>query len=219
VPHPAKRKSRATAIALVAALHGVIFTLLLRGGHDPLPVGEDEPAESTLVFFDSPTREPGPETSGARTAPNHVLSLRAIFSVAPTAPQSSSPDSTAPVAVDWAKEAEVAAGHQIEDGGAALRVRSALAPDRYRPERSPPAAPRFGWDYAASHRIEFNPGGGLLINVSDRCAIAIVFPVVLGGCRIGKVEARGDLFAHMHDQPTGEGASTADAFVATGAAP
>lgn len=189
MPQPARPKSRATATALVAALHGVIFALLLRAGHDRLPVGEDKPAETTLVFFDAPVQELSPEITRPRIAPNHTPSRRTLLSAASTA-RPSAPDSTAPVAVDWAKEAALAAGHQIEDEAAAQHARSA---------RPPPAAPQFGWDYAATHRIQANPGGGLVINVSDRCAIAIVLPVVLGGCRIGKIEARGDLFAHLHD--------------------
>lgn len=206
MPQLAKRRSRATAIALAGALHGLIFTLLIRGGHERL-AGADGPAESTLVFFDIAPQQAGPETTKTRTAPNHALRTRAISSTASTATQSLSPDSTAPVAVDWDKEAAVAAGHQIGDEERARLARSAPAPDRYRPE-PPPAAPPFGWDYAATHRIAALAGGGLVINVSDRCAITIVFPAVLGGCRIGKIEARGDLFAHMYDQPSGEGASS-----------
>jgi hypothetical protein len=208
VPQPAERKSRATAMALVGALHAVIFMLLLRAGDARPPVIPDDPAESTLVFFDMPAHEPSPEASRARIAPNHALRNHAIVSAASTPPRPSSPDSAAPAAVDWAKEAGVAEEHQIENEEAARHTWSALAPDRYRPERSPPAAPPFGWDYAATHRIQSNPGGGLVINISDRCAIAIILPVVLGGCKIGRIEARGDLFAHMHDQPSGEGAGS-----------
>jgi hypothetical protein len=57
---------------------------------------------------------------------------------------------------------------------------------------------RFAWDHSATHRIEEIPGGGLLVNLNDRCVIALVpFPFPM--CRIGKLRANGKLFNHMKD--------------------
>ena len=49
-----------------------------------------------------------------------------------------------------------------------------------------PTVPRFGWDYARTHRVEPLPEGGLLINLSDRCAVVLyVLPIPV--CRIGRI--------------------------------
>jgi hypothetical protein len=58
--------------------------------------------------------------------------------------------------------------------------------------------PQFGWDYAATHRIEAIPEGGLLLHLNDNCVL-ILFPLPFAGCGIGKRKVDGDLFEHMHD--------------------
>jgi hypothetical protein len=61
--------------------------------------------------------------------------------------------------------------------------------------------PQFGWDYAATHRVESISGGGILIHINDNCVL-ILFPPALplfAACGIGKRKANGDLFEHMHD--------------------
>jgi hypothetical protein len=57
---------------------------------------------------------------------------------------------------------------------------------------------QFGWDYAATHRVESLPEGGLLIHLSDNCVL-VLFPLPFAGCGIGKRKANGDLFEHMRD--------------------
>jgi hypothetical protein len=61
--------------------------------------------------------------------------------------------------------------------------------------------PQFEWDYVATHRIEANPEGGLLLHLNDNCVL-ILFPRPLAGCGIGKRKVNGDLFEHMHDPAT-----------------
>jgi hypothetical protein len=58
--------------------------------------------------------------------------------------------------------------------------------------------PQFGWDYAATHRVEAIPEGGLIIHLNDNCVL-ILFPLPFGECAIGKRKANGDLFKHMND--------------------
>ncbi len=201
---PAKRNSRAVVIVLVGAMHVLIFGLMCHGRTEQPAADEDGPAETTLVFFDLPTEKSHRDADRSPAiALRHTRITRATTSASSPnePPPPSQSESTAPVAVDWASEAQVAAAHQIEAEDAARRAGTALAPDRYRLETPPVAAPRFDWDYAATHRIESLPGGGLVINLSDRCAITIVYLTILGGCKIGEIEARGDLFSHMHDLP------------------
>lgn len=64
--------------------------------------------------------------------------------------------------------------------------------------------PQFGWDYAATHRIESIPGGGLAVNLNDNCEL-ILFPLPFIGCAIGKKPANGDLFKHMRDPSQADG--------------
>jgi hypothetical protein len=122
----------------------------------------------------------------------------------PEKPESTESEITAPISVDWAKEAERAAAHRIEADEEADRRASALSPRRGPSvgAHAPAAAPSFGWDPAHTHRVEPIPDGGLVVNLNDRCAIVVKFPFVMPGCKIGKIESRGDLFTHMNDPPT-----------------
>ena len=62
-------------------------------------------------------------------------------------------------------------------------------------------SPEFAWSHARTHRVESIPGGGLLINVNDRCVV-VIFPFPFFGCALGKKPPNGDLFEHMHE-PSG----------------
>jgi hypothetical protein len=120
-------------------------------------------------------------------------------------PFSSPPEATAPLAIDWAKEAERAAADRIEADEEVRRGSSARPPDGGQNVGiAGGGAPsvQFGWDYAHIHRFEALPEGGSILNLNDRCSIIIKLPLfVLGGCKIGKIEARGDLFSRMDGPP------------------
>ena len=94
--------------------------------------------------------------------------------------------------MDWNSAAEHAAGHIASGNDESTRVFGFPA--------SVPAAPRarkpFGWDTSRTNRLEFLPDGGLTIRLNDRCAL-VVAPLLIGGCALGKIEARGDLFDGM----------------------
>jgi hypothetical protein len=65
-------------------------------------------------------------------------------------------------------------------------------------------SPEFAWSHARTHRAEAIPGGGLLVNLNDRCVIVFT-PLPFPFCRLGKQPANGDLFEHMHDaSPPGD---------------
>lgn len=66
-----------------------------------------------------------------------------------------------------------------------------------RPDRARPA-PQFEWDHAATHRMEPLPGGGTLINLSDRCAL-VMYGILIPVCKIGRIPVNGALFEHLHD--------------------
>jgi hypothetical protein len=104
--------------------------------------------------------------------------------------------------IDWNSEAELAADHQTRL--AAESHHRAL--DRRRPGANlngglAPGAkqPEFAWDHARIHRVEPIPGGGMIVWLNDRCAIAFLVIFPFATCGVGKIEARGDLFDHMRD--------------------
>lgn len=81
-----------------------------------------------------------------------------------------------------------------------------LPPVRIGFPRLPARAPhrhRFGWDYAATHRIEELPTGGILVMLNDHCALVFA-PLPFGGCALGGIKANGNLFKHM-DEPRKQG--------------
>lgn len=107
-------------------------------------------------------------------------------------------------APDWRAQAQIAANDQIK---AELRKRdqpSPLAPHDFsgaRPGSTDDSRPKFGWYRAGTNRVEGTPGGGLLVNINDHCAVAILFIFPFPMCKVGKIPARGDLFDHMNEAP------------------
>lgn len=200
------RLARLVAFTAILGVHvlGVLYFPTLRRPFSHTPGDEF----STTVAFLEPTQPQQSAQTATLHAPSPPKRERARESVQATAPlktpEATGQENTAPIAIDWAKEAERAAAHRIEaDEEAALRA-SPLSPRRGPSVGAPearPATPQFGWDHAHIHRVEPIPGGGLVVNLNDRCAIVVKFPFLLPGCKIGKMESRGDLFTHMKDPP------------------
>lgn len=97
---------------------------------------------------------------------------------------------------NWAEElkrvAENAVARELAEKRHALDFAHAFPP-------APKKPVQIAWDYAATHRIEALPQGGMLIHLGDRCVLVLIpFPIV--GCAIGKPQASGDLFNHMRDK-------------------
>ena len=109
---------------------------------------------------------------------------------------------TASASIDWAKEAETAAVDSLRRAAEASRQAMALTywKSHVMPTPEAPAAPRFAWDYAQTHRFE-SSAQGLIINLNDRCSLLISLSLmaVMGGCKLGKLAVHGDLFTHMTD--------------------
>jgi hypothetical protein len=111
-------------------------------------------------------------------------------------PSSIDEDNATHPAPDWSEELKRASRDAVENKLAQKR-------HDYDFSHAFPIAPHdpagIVWDYAATHRIESIPGGGVLVHLSDNCVL-ILFPFPFVGCAIGKRPANGDLFEHMHDQ-------------------
>ncbi|HEY5101888.1 MAG TPA: hypothetical protein VII70_03825 [Steroidobacteraceae bacterium] len=192
---------RVLAFLAVLSAHAALLVLLwvLRGGS--LEAQRDA---STTVLLLLPWAEPA--RASAPSAANHCKETRAICTAlsdlkrrsrlqrVQPAPQSGS----APVAIDWAREAALAASRRIDAAEEAARKAQAFSARRGSSLASGKrAAPRFGWSYAHTHRFETVPGA-ILFNLNDRCVILMTF-MLMPICRIGKIEERGDLFQHMNE--------------------
>jgi hypothetical protein len=167
---------------LGAHVLGIFYIASLRS---PTADSSDNGFATTVFFLDDKVQRRATRITKIPGRPPFALTppdTRSLHSRAPDTPAPSEQDPSAPVAIDWAKEAERVAA----DPG--LNVGAAPAPV---------ARQQFAWDYARTHRVESLPDGGLLVNLSDRCSLIIRFPMLLGGCKIGKIEGRADLFAHM----------------------
>jgi hypothetical protein len=53
------------------------------------------------------------------------------------------------------------------------------------------------------HPVESIASGGIIVRISDRCAVVITL-LAMPVCQIGKKSAHGDLFEHMDDAAAGD---------------
>jgi hypothetical protein len=208
----ASTRLRLGVFAAVAAGHAALFIVLATMHLTVTPLAEEV---TSMILFALPSNEVTPQPAPPPTnpqrprTPQHARLPEAVVHPREEAPQDT--ESSAPVAIDWAKEAERAVARRIDADEAAARRAAALtahdkAPSSLAPR--PPPGPQFGWSHAATHRLESFPGG-LILNLTDRCAI--VFSIMLiPVCKVGDMEPRGDLFEHMGD-PLPPGPPTFDA--------
>jgi hypothetical protein len=201
----AKREwTRGAILVIVVALHAAVLIVLSPVRRAMTRAERAEPPP--LVVF-LPEIESRPAAESARPKLNAAVRSRQratartpAEAVEPAAnPAEVEPEAITPAAVpDWRREAEIAATHQLEAGERDRQGPSPLASHAF-PE-APSPAPKFQWDYAATHRVEGLPEGGFLININDRCVVAVLV-MMMPLCRLGKIPARGDLFQHLDDLP------------------
>jgi hypothetical protein len=120
-------------------------------------------------------------------------------------PAQTPPDSTAIASseIDWAEEAKLAASRQVDSLERSRNRGASVVAPGVNLETRPAPKPKFGWSHAQTHRIEPLPEGGTLIWINERCALVLnggLLPI----CKLGKIEAQGDLFEHMRDAPDPE---------------
>ncbi|HEX3836036.1 MAG TPA: hypothetical protein VHW25_03660 [Steroidobacteraceae bacterium] len=185
-------------------VHG-LAALYIATRREALPDNGDDGFSTTVFFFENTLPRNAIQVTKARIRPR----VRSPLPVSAAA-ASAAPAVRSAVAIDWAKEAERAAADSIE--AAARTRRNAFGPSAARPHVSvaEPYATRrqFNWDYASTHRFVALPQGGTLINITDRCSLFFSLPILMGSCRIGKIESRADLFTHMRDPVAAEDSSS-----------
>jgi hypothetical protein len=111
------------------------------------------------------------------------------------APQSDEEDNAIHPAPDWTEELQLVAKDAVAKELAQKRHELDFA---HAFPAQPKKSQQFAWDYAATHRIEAIPEGGMLVHLNDNCVL-IIFPLPFIGCAIGKHPANGDLFEHRRD--------------------
>jgi hypothetical protein len=149
---------------------------------------------ATTIFINFPMRpaempgQPGLEPASALAASNSTAD-RQSHAIA------------APIRIDDARDREPVDWIAQGERAAQVAASEKPAPRSFgiRAARDPPARPQkpFHWDKTHTQRFEALPEGGMLIRLSDRCQLTIA-PLPLGGCSLGKIEARGDLFDGMN---------------------
>jgi hypothetical protein len=182
-------------LSVVMGLHLIIIWLLVSS---PRLLLKAKSGSLQLIWVPRPAvLESAPErattTRRPKTAsPRHLDRAAALPSVAP----SNEEDNVTHAMPDWAEELHVAAKNAVANQLAQQRHQLDFA---HAFPTIPKKPQQFAWDYAATHRIEAIPGGGMLVHLSDNCVL-ILFPLPFVGCGIGKGPANGDLFEHRHDQ-------------------
>jgi hypothetical protein len=202
---------RVATFVAILAVHGALLALFpaMRG-----PSISIETAEWPTVAVFLPLNEPAlptqpskPDTAGSptrRSAPSAPVAAPSATSPQVTVPREPTPQAiTTPAAPDWRQEARIAANDVMEGEERRRRNPSPLAPHDF--SSVPHGAvdvtkPQFRWSHAATHRLESLPEGGFLVNINDRCVIA-VYGIPMLFCRIGKIPTHSDLFEHMADPP------------------
>lgn len=194
-------RKRPAVLLLVFAIHAVILLIALRAV-TRVPLLREQP----LVFLALPAPAQTPQTADApaptvpTTPHKKPAASRDSQLVAIPAPPPEQP----PATIDWNSEAAMAIEQQarsamaappraLDKHGKGADLNGGLGPD-HKP------SPEFGWDRSHTHRVQSMEGGGIVIALNDHCVL-VLFPLPFGGCGIGKIPVRGDLFDHMHDAP------------------
>src|SRR5688500_1868398 len=201
--------SRVPAFLATVVAHIALIALLAgeRAVRDERPADE---SRMVLVFLAQDARvrpaEPPTPSPGSSRREKEIAARASGFSehsrvIFESLPRESPSPSTDPL-VDWSRESELAAQRQVDAIESARRRDRGFTSRDGDLELASPAAPspEFGWDHSQTHRIEPIPTGGTLIHINDRCFV-VISGLIMPVCKLGKIEARGDLFEHMNDTP------------------
>ena len=212
MPVRTKPWARVATFAAILAAHMAGFYLLPQIGRPLIPREADETPTIAVFLPSNATEEPTQPSGSLASVPTagRPHTARVPMPKSPQEPtattQPAEPSSqaiTPPAAPDWYAEARIAAKDQITSEAAGRNQPSPLAPHDFSgvtPGSTDVRRPRFVWSHAATHRVENLPEGGFLLNINDRCAIAVVI-ILIPFCRIGHIEAHGDLFDDMKMSP------------------
>jgi hypothetical protein len=189
--HTRPRSQVFSIAAAVLALHAALCWLLLRGARAVRIPRGSQTLEIVLLAPPPPPPARRPVRERAGRPPSKSTTASPFAPAAPAAPESE-PDGAIHPRIDWdaelARAAEAAAAEAARPKAKDFGFPAAEAPSAKRPQ--------FGWDYAATHRVEPIEGGGLLVNLNDNC-VMVFLPLPFVFCKPGHKPANGELFRHM----------------------
>ena len=156
---------------------------MMNQGAGPIATSTVESPPLVWLEFPDETRErdqtsravaPASERRAVSKRRDSSISVPSILQVEPL-----------PQNLDWTAAAERAAAKISSE---------APARDVHAAPHTPPKP--FAWDKAHTERWSPAAGGGTTIRLGDHCEVTFL-PLPVGGCLIGKIEPRGDLFDEM----------------------
>jgi len=202
---------RVATIIVVLIIHVGFFILFAAQRRYLRHDGQEEapsmafflPPEQVHTITEGASQSPIAARAAHRTNPKRPAPAAAQLPGPTVRPEPPSNALAVPAAPDWRSEMRIAANNEVAAEERNRHKPSPLAPHDFSGVRAGSTdygKPRFAWDHAATHRVEALPTGGLLINLNDRCSIVwVILPFTF--CKIGKIQARGDLLQLMQDAP------------------
>lgn len=188
-------RSRAAAVIAVIAIHALIGLWLSM----PFPVprlDRDERAMSVFFLNEPHDQLPGAPAAASLSSGVPVPAQQWLPDKLPPPPLRENERLASPIVhPDWWAEADRAIDNAITTAEQADR-----SPTSARGGADAPASKRSQapfWDRSITHPVEQIDGTGILVRLSERCTLVITV-VMMGGCKVGKIEARADLFDGMY---------------------
>jgi hypothetical protein len=193
---PKRRQTRPLAtLSIVLGVHVIIVWLLMSS---PQRLVKTRSGSLQLIWipqevFSKIAPEPSaPAQRSSRAVSQHRID-RAPESPS-IVPPSSEEDNAIHPTPDWTEELQLAAKNSVANELAKKKHDSDFV---HIFPAQPKQPPQFAWNYAATHRVEALPQGGLLIHINDNCVL-LIFPLPFVGCGIGRSPTNGNLFENMH---------------------
>ena len=194
------RWGRIAVFAAIVLAHALLWRLLpaLRVTEPVAPV--ETPLTVWMLSANPEAKSPAARRAGPSAVEPQADAKRPRRHRDSTERQPEQDRSSAPASIDWAKEAQTAAADGTTQDAEAARRSAALSrwKSHVMPSSVVPQGPQFGWDRSHTQRFETTPQG-LLVMLNERCVIIINPLGVAGGCALGHIPVRGDLFDHMRD--------------------
>jgi hypothetical protein len=189
---------RVAAAVLAAALQAVFYWLMVRETIEPTVLQRSLPVVLTLFEVPMRSKPAAMPRQPRRRMPTSEVVLK---EEAPSSPPVAHPI-TLPRALARSARPPIDWQQAIQGEVRELESRSHASKRRFGfPQMTTPAPPMppFGWDYAHTHRLESLPGGGTIINVTDRCAL-VFYGILIPVCKIGHIPVNGHLFDDMRER-------------------
>lgn len=198
-----KRTMRALAFVAAVVAHVGLVALLMQPLRRDTREGADEP-RMVVVFLEPKSPDAAAAVPDSPAPRVSIKTPPVDLSSAITLPPRDEVEVPAnPPNIDWQEESRIAAARAAQGLEADRRRKEHLDVDP-RFARPAPRAPEFGWDQSRIHRVESLPAGGMVIHLNDRCSLTLS-GLLIPMCKLGKIEARGDLFDHIGDRPPDQG--------------